>query len=253
MKVSRAILTPSRHKIILSLSPFIVALILTFFHMGGGQSNYIPFFVIFPLLGLATLLGGILTGPVKLLLPLEWEIAHGGKIYPPGEYIIAAAYALLIYLLLSWREAKKQTLYRTSASPQTVTLASLTFTTALKKSFLRFPISKIILMLLPFLLAFSFTFLEIVFKLDSLSYPPQLDFIGAGAFGITIFFSLPLSAPFEPLFSPLGLWDKWTSMPNHFGIYLVAISYSIVIYVLTSLFNAFNKYFRHRTNPQRQV
>lgn len=95
-------LKPTRHKVILALSPFLIALVSTFFRIGGGQSDLIPFSITFPLLGFAVLIINPLLIPFKFIFPAIglWE-PYTTAPNLAGYYIISFIYSAILYLLLS--------------------------------------------------------------------------------------------------------------------------------------------------------
>ena len=75
MKTPNYIFTPNRHKIILSASPFIIALTHTFFRMGGAQSGIIPSLITNILLGTSVIIGSLLELPSSCVdIFLRWHV-----------------------------------------------------------------------------------------------------------------------------------------------------------------------------------
>ena len=221
MKTPNYIFTPNRHKIILSASPFIIALTHTFFRMGGAQSGIIPSLITNILLGTSVIIGSLLELPFK---PLFFLIAISNLgttvIYDLTYYFIILIYSLVIYVLLSLAEARKNT------------------TPIGHKRTIRSGVSNIILSLIPMLLPLSSTFVDVIIKIDPQPLPKIIEYAGTIALSIVIFVGYTATPPLENLLTPLGLWDDMTGIPTHAGLYVTGILYSVLFYLALSLLGA---------------
>lgn len=227
---------PTKNKVILSLLPFTIALAAIPLHLWSQGSN-IPIPIVIPLLVFGAVISNVLVAPFKLILVVAgWDPATTLSI--TYHLVISGIYACLIYIFLSLRQTRQKRLGTLSSKDNSRQIFNL-----------RPSKSGLVLILLPLLMAYAYVFYSSIVLLDYadlFTWPTQLYFLGTFALSIVIFVTMPFSAPFETIFTPMGLWDDPHGMPNTLGVYLVAITYSIAIFIITSIYGLLRSLFKQR-------